>query len=93
MTVRERLRTFASQVRTVATRGPDHRRRLSDIDTRIVVSGTRGKSGTTRRLHDIFADRGSRVTMYENAREIRRHTPEDVLIVENRRLRSTPTGW
>jgi hypothetical protein len=38
--------------------GPGHRRRLADIDTRIVVSGTRGKSTTTRWLHDAFYRRG-----------------------------------
>ncbi|MWG36400.1 Mur ligase family protein [Halomarina oriensis] len=45
-------------VRRFVTRGPDHRERLADIDTRIVVSGTRGKSGTTERLHDVFDARG-----------------------------------
>jgi len=38
--------------------GPVHRRRLDAIDTRIAVSGVRGKSTTTRWLHDIFDSRG-----------------------------------
>lgn len=38
--------------------GPTHRRQLSNIDTRIVVSGVRGKSATTRWLHEIFTQRG-----------------------------------
>ena len=118
MSLRDTLADLAGQVRRVATRGPDHRRRLATIDTRIVVSGTRGKSGTTRRLHDIFTDRGRdtvakitgnrphilhngdrheiergpRVTMYENAREIRDHTPDGVLIVENQAI-TEYTNW
>lgn len=48
--VRQRLEAVLS--------GPDHRRRLADIDTRIVVAGTRGKSTTTRWLHDAFYRRG-----------------------------------
>lgn len=43
---------------TLLTRGRQHRRFLSDIDTRIVVSGTRGKSSTVRRLDDVFNRRG-----------------------------------
>lgn len=114
----ESLLDSLRKFRILATRGPDHRRRLSNIDTRIVVSGTRGKSGTTKRLHDIFIDRGydtvakitgnrphilhngerheiergSRVTMYENAREIARYTPDDVLVVENQAI-TEYTNW
>jgi hypothetical protein len=40
------------------TRGLRHRRALGRIDTRIVVTGTRGKSSTTRRLDDVFNRRG-----------------------------------
>ncbi|WP_269432625.1 Mur ligase family protein, partial [Haloferax profundi] len=40
------------------TRGRRHRRALERFDTRIVVSGSRGKSSTTRRLDDIFNRRG-----------------------------------
>lgn len=39
--------------------GPVHRRRLNSIDTRIVISGTRGKSSATRWLHNIFHRRGN----------------------------------
>lgn len=118
MTIRSTIRDYLTQARTVATRGPDHRAVLSEIDTRIVVSGTRGKSGTTRRLHDVFTDagydttakitgnrpvmlqndeshpieRGKRVEMYENAREIRKYQPEDVLIVENQAI-TEYTNW
>lgn len=112
MSIYDTIRDVLEDVNLVATRGPDHRQRLSSIDTRIVVSGTRGKSGTTRRLQDVFSDRGHdtvakitgnrpvilhndeqdpiergpRVTMYENEREIRHHTPDDVLIVENQAI-------
>lgn len=40
------------------TRGTEHRRRLEEIDVRIVVSGTRGKSGMTERLYDVLCSRG-----------------------------------
>ena len=114
----ETVRDALERTRLVASRGPDHRRRLSAIDTRIVVSGTRGKSGTTRRLHEVFdrrgydtaakitgnrpvvlhnderhpIERGPRVTMYENEREIREHTPDDVLILENQAI-TEYTNW
>ncbi len=39
-------------------RGRRHRQFLEDIDTRIVVSGIRGKSSTVRRLDDVFNRRG-----------------------------------
>jgi hypothetical protein len=39
--------------------GPAHRRRLASIDTRIAVSGVRGKSSATRWLHDVFHRRGA----------------------------------
>lgn len=48
------LRAILSEL----TRGFRHRKYLRDIDTRIVVSGSRGKSSTTRRLDDIFNRRG-----------------------------------
>lgn len=38
--------------------GPIHRRRLSDIDIRISVSGVRGKSTAVRWLHEILYERG-----------------------------------
>lgn len=112
------IQNLVRQLHTVATRGPRHREIIGNISTRIVISGTRGKSGLTRRLHDIFSDRGydtaakitgdrpvmlhngeqhpiersGRVTMYENAREIRAHTPDDVLIVENQGI-TEYTNW
>lgn len=56
--MREIVSAVTDRLRSFSTRGPAHRDRLSDIDTRIVVSGTRGKSGTTERLHDVFHARG-----------------------------------
>jgi len=43
---------------SLLTRGRRHRRFLQSIDTRIVVSGIRGKSSTVRRLDDVFNRRG-----------------------------------
>jgi len=43
---------------TLPIRGFKHRRALRKIDTRIVVSGIRGKSSTTRRLDDVLRRRG-----------------------------------
>lgn len=45
-------------IKQLLTRGKHHRRFLDDIDTRIVVSGIRGKSSTVRRLDDVFNRRG-----------------------------------
>jgi hypothetical protein len=39
-------------------RGYRHRKNLERVDTRIVVSGIRGKSSTARRLDDILNERG-----------------------------------
>ncbi|AXG09759.1 hypothetical protein [Haloplanus rubicundus] len=44
---------------TLPIRGFKHRRALQKIDTRIVVSGIRGKSSTTRRLDDVLRRRGN----------------------------------
>lgn len=41
--------------------GPVHRRRLASVDTRIVVSGVRGKSSAVRWLHDAFDSRDREV--------------------------------
>lgn len=107
--VAEPVTRIAKQLATPLTRGVDHRQRLADIDVRIVVSGTRGKSGTTERIHDVLrsrgydvyakitgnhplslyngerheVERGERVTLYENIRELRKYTPVDALILEN----------
>ncbi|AZQ15109.1 Mur ligase family CapB protein [Halorubrum sp. PV6] len=40
------------------TRGRRHREFLEQFDTRIIVSGSRGKSSTVRRLDDVFNRRG-----------------------------------
>lgn len=90
-------------------RGRAHRRRLAEIDTTVVVSGTRGKSSLTRFLHDAFVrrdhdtlakltgnhpetlrngggrpvDRGERVTLYENERELRERGVPETLLLEN----------
>lgn len=101
----------------LAGAGPLHRQRLDGIDTRIAVTGARGKSMTVRRLHDVFVDRGydtyakvtgrrplslyngfeygidrsTRVTLYENERELRTFTPNDVAIFENQGIREYTT--
>ncbi|MUV89020.1 Mur ligase [Halapricum sp. CBA1109] len=49
---------LAASVSNALGAGVAHRRRLGDIDTRIVVSGVRGKSTATRWLHDVFERRG-----------------------------------
>ncbi|NIC01010.1 Mur ligase [Halobacterium sp. R2-5] len=46
---------------SILTRGITHQQRLDDIDTRIVVSGSRGKSKTVERLYEIFAARNTDV--------------------------------
>ena len=43
---------------SLLTRGREHRKFLQNIDTRIVVSGIRGKSSTVKRLDDVFRRRG-----------------------------------
>lgn len=55
---RTRLRESLGALRRIFTRGKSHRQYLADIDTRIVVSGIRGKSSTARRLDDVFNRRG-----------------------------------
>jgi len=52
------LRTVASGVVEALGAGPAHRRRLDEIDTRIVVSGVRGKSSVANWLHEQFVSRG-----------------------------------
>jgi len=57
-----KVREYGASIRRAlsefAAAGPVHRRNLRDVDTRIVVSGIRGKSTATRWLHDIFHQRG-----------------------------------
>jgi uncharacterized protein YegP (UPF0339 family) len=52
------LRPALRSLVTLPVRGFKHRRTIGEIDTRIVVSGIRGKSSTTRRLNDVFVRRG-----------------------------------
>jgi len=97
--------------------GLAHRRRLASIDTKIVISGTRGKSSLARWLYEILhgrgrdtyakvtgnrpvslydgerhpIERGNRVTLYENARELRKYAPDDEMILENQAITSYTT--
>ncbi|WP_121744102.1 Mur ligase family protein [Natronorubrum halophilum] len=54
----EPLTRIAKRLTKPFNRGGNHRQRLEEIDVRIVVSGTRGKSGTTERLYDVLRSRG-----------------------------------
>lgn len=74
--------------------GPLHRRRLSNIDIRISVSGVRGKSTAVRWLHEILHNRGydtyAKVTGIEpvsiyNGTEYPIERPEKVRLYENER--------
>lgn len=56
--VPEPLSRLARRIAGPLTRGTEHRRRLEEIDVKIVVSGTRGKSGTTERIYDVLRSRG-----------------------------------
>lgn len=93
--------------------GRSHRRLLDDLDVRIAVTGTRGKTtmvewlyeALTARNYDTYAkttgevptshydgesheiDRSGQVTLYENAREIRKYDPDDAIVVENQGIR------
>lgn len=114
----ESIRGTARSVVQTGLRGWFHQRRLQDIDNKIVVSGTRGKSSLTRWLYEILYSRDhdtlakitgnhpvslhsgeehpierdySRVTLYENETEIRKHTPEDSMIIENQAISSYTT--
>jgi hypothetical protein len=91
---RYRLRSALATIERTLGAGQAHRRRLDAIDTRIVVSGTRGKSTVTKWLHDIFNRRGydtfakvtgtSPVVYYNGVRhEINRS--EQVRLYENER--------
>lgn len=114
----ESIRDGARSLVRTGLRGWFHQRRLDEIDNKIVVSGTRGKSSLTRWLYEILHSRDhdtfakitgnhpvslhsgeehsierdySRVTLYENEEEIRKHTPEDSMIVENQAISSYTT--
>jgi len=105
-------RSYLAGLRTVLSRGPRHRDRLESIDTKLVVSGTRGKSTLTRWLYETLYGRGydaaakitgnqpvvlhdgesdpiereGDVTLYENVAEVREHTPDDALVLENQAI-------
>jgi len=53
-----RIRRYLAELASLLTRRDRHRDRLADIDVRISVSGTRGKSTLVRWFHDELADRG-----------------------------------
>lgn len=55
--LKRRLERYLYELKTLASRTEKHRGRLSDVDHRVVVSGTRGKSTLTRWLHDELVDR------------------------------------
>lgn len=115
--LRERIANLVETIMTSCTRGRHHQSRLDEIDPKIVVSGTRGKSSLTQWLYEILQSRdyntfakitgnrpvtehggetydikrGNRVTLYENERELRKHTPEDAMVVENQAISSYTT--
>lgn len=53
-----RIRTVGHKIATTAARGQDHHNRLQDLDIRIAVMGTRGKSSVVRWLYQELGDRG-----------------------------------
>ena len=105
-------RAWVAGLRRLLSRGPHHRDRLAEIDTKLVVSGTRGKSTLTRWLYETLYGRGydaaakitgnqpvvlhngeshpierdGDVTLYENVAEVREHTPDDALVLENQAI-------
>ncbi|WP_122090395.1 Mur ligase family protein [Halalkalicoccus subterraneus] len=115
--LRQRIVNLIETITTSCTRGRHHQSRLDEIDPKIVVSGTRGKSSLTQWLYEILQSRdyntfakitgnrpvtehggetydikrGNRVTLYENERELRKHTPEDAMVVENQAISSYTT--
>lgn len=57
MTRKPNLRHTAQRLMRLITRGRRHRRRLADIDTRVAVMGTRGKTSLVTWLHEALVDR------------------------------------
>lgn len=55
--LKDRLRRYASEFRSLIGRNERHQDRLEQVDDRIAVSGTRGKSTMTRWLHDELVER------------------------------------
>jgi hypothetical protein len=89
-----RLRSALETIEQTFGGGQAHRRRLAGIDTRIVVSGVRGKSTVTKWLHDIFNRRGydtfAKVTgtspvVYYNGVRHKIDRSEQVRLYENER--------
>lgn len=52
------LRRYGEELASLLTRMDDHHDRLAQVDIRLAVSGTRGKTTIVRWLHDELHDRG-----------------------------------
>lgn len=91
LTVDERL-SIPDVLRTLPsllTRGRRHRKTLSNINKRIVVSGIRGKSSTVRRLDEIFSRRGyDTLTKITGNHPVTIHNSE-VIPIDRRGTRTT----
>lgn len=97
MTLKPNLQDTAQRVRRLLTRGRAHRRRLADIDTRVAVMGTRGKSSLVTWLHGAFVDRNydtySKITgeqpysLYNGERHLIERTGPTKLYETERELR------
>lgn len=93
---RQRLTDIDIQITISGTRGKSSLTKwiyeilyARDYDVYAKVTGNRPLS-----LHsgdEEPVSRGSRVTLYENEREIRKHTPQDALIIENQAITSYTT--
>lgn len=89
------LRAYSETVSRHVGLGPAHRVRLRSVDTRIAVSGVRGKSSAVRWLHDVFHDReydtyakitGTRSVSLKNGTEHDIDRDERVALYENERV-------
>ena len=58
MNLRTRVASRAANFRRFLPRGRAHRRRLADLDVRVAVTGTRGKSTAVAWLYEALAARG-----------------------------------
>jgi len=92
--LKRRLERYLYELKTLASRTEEHRGRLADIDHRVVVSGTRGKSTLTRWLHDELVNReydtyakvtGTRPVSIYNGLEWAIPRSEQVTLYENER--------
>ena len=88
------IHAVATGVANAFNAGPAHRRRLEQIDIRIVVSGVRGKSSVAKWLHDIFVLRGhdtltkttgTQARIYYNDTEYEIEREAQVRLYENER--------